>query len=400
MSDTLTHLPPSDQDIWRKSETYSILDDICRDLELSEAQYASAKASYEAVGDWLSKSSHPILQRIKVYAHGSTALGTTVRPWAREDFDVDTICHVPEYSSKESPAALKAIIGARLRENARYAQMLEEKKRCWRLNYAREFHLDISPTIPNANCNNGGELVPDKKAKDWKPTNPVGYRILFERRAALQPKMRLHKALATDSRADISPFPARSDKKGILRRTVQLLKRHRDVTFHDIQADIAPISIVITTLAARAYEFCVNNFAFDTEFDVLVDTIRMMPHFIDRQLVGGKKLYVVANETTIGENFAERWNTEPERAKAFYEWHAKAFQDFSTLAKLQGIDLLSKSLASSLGEAPVQRVMEARTEQISSARSSGKLYVAPAVGLITTPSASATPVRQNTFFGE
>ncbi|MGY4414924.1 hypothetical protein ACVWW4_006660 [Bradyrhizobium sp. LB7.1] len=69
-----------------------------------------------------------------------------------------------------------------------------------------------------------------------------------------------------------------------------------------------------------------------------------MPHFIDKPVVNGRRIYVVANETTVGENFAERWNTEPARVAAFYEWHAKALADFEALPNLQGIDVIGKSL--------------------------------------------------------
>ncbi len=78
-------------------------------------------------------------------SYGSAGLGTTVRPLGREDFDVDTIYKVLLFLASGAPAELKKIVGDRLKENARYAGMLEEKKRCWRLNYAREYHLDISP---------------------------------------------------------------------------------------------------------------------------------------------------------------------------------------------------------------------------------------------------------------
>ncbi|WP_258119997.1 hypothetical protein [Mesorhizobium onobrychidis] len=69
----------------RKSEVYSILDEICQDLELTTAQMEAAKASYEAVADWLSSSDNPILQHIDVYPHGSAGLGTSVKPLGRED---------------------------------------------------------------------------------------------------------------------------------------------------------------------------------------------------------------------------------------------------------------------------------------------------------------------------
>src|SRR5262249_51799473 len=126
---------------------------------------------------------------------------------------------------------------------------------------------------------------------------------------------------STHKRAEVAPFPAAVTGKGILRRTVQLLKRHRDIYFEHATEEVAPISIVITTLAARSYEYCVGMFTFDTAVDVLLGTIRMMPHFIERRMVDGRLTYWVPNETTQGENFADRWNTEPARMMAFFKWH-------------------------------------------------------------------------------
>lgn len=392
--------PPQTHLLLRKAEVYSLLDQICQALELTAAQLEAARTSYEAVAEWLSGSDNPLLKWIDIYAHGSTGLGTTVKPIGREDFDVDLICKVLRFTADRPPAELKRIVGDRLKENARYAAMLEEKKRCWRLNYAREYHLDISPTINNAKCANGGELVPDKKLREFKPTNPKGYKALFERRAALIPTLRMQKALAAEDRAAVEPFPVHGTAKGILRRTVQILKRHRDVHFLEVVEEIAPISIIITTLAAQSYEYCVKSFVFDSELDVLIATIRLLPHFIDKPVVNGRRIYVVANETTVGENFAERWNTEPARAAAFYEWHAKALADFEALPDLQGIDVIGKSLEGSLGSSVVRKVIDARTDSISQARTAKKLYVAPTVGLTLSSAANATPVRSNTFFGD
>ena len=392
--------PPQTHLLLRKAEVYSLLDQICQALELTAAQLEAARTSYEAVAEWLSGSDNPLLKWIDIYAHGSTGLGTTVKPIGREDFDVDLICKVLRFTADRPPAELKRIVGDRLKENARYAAMLEEKKRCWRLNYAREYHLDISPTINNAKCANGGELVPDKKLREFKPTNPKGYKALFERRAALIPTLRMQKALAAEDRAAVEPFPVHGTAKGILRRTVQILKRHRDVHFLEVVEEIAPISIIITTLAAQSYEYCVKSFVFDSELDVLIATIRLMPHSIDKPVVNGRRIYVVANETTVGENFAERWNTEPARAAAFYEWHAKALADFEALPDLQGIDVIGKSLEGSLGSSVVRKVIDARTDSISQARTAKKLYVAPTVGLTLSSAANATPVRSNTFFGD
>ncbi len=392
--------PPQAHELLRKAEIYSVLDEICQTLELSAAQLEAARTSYETVAEWLAASDDPLLKWIDVYAHGSACLGTTVRPIGREDFDVDIICKVLCFTADGAPSELKRIIGDRLKENARYAGMLEEKKRCWRLNYAREYHLDISPTIGNVECDNGGDLVPDKSLREFKPTNPKGYKALFERRAALMPVLRAQKAIAAEDRANVEPFPVYGFAKGILRRTVQLLKRHRDVHFLDVVEDVAPISIIITTLASRSYEYCVKSFVFDSELDALIGTVRLMPHFVDRPVVNGRRIYVVANETTLGENFAERWNAEPARAAAFYEWHAKALADLEALPSLEGVDVVARSLEDSLGGAVVRKVIDARTEGISGARVGKKLYVVPSVGLSLSNAANATAVRPNTFFGD
>lgn len=386
----------------RKIATWELLEEICQDLEPTDTQDGEARTSYETVADWLSKSDNPVLKNLSLYPHGSIALGTTIRPIGREDFDVDTICRVYGLTEATPPSVLKQIIGDRLREHGLYRKMLEEKKRCWRLNYDRAFHLDISPTILNWRCGNGGELVPDKSLRMWKETNPQGYKALFDKRCLLQPRVKLTKSIATDSgiRADIQAFPNRKERRGVLRRIVQLLKRHRDIMFQHIEADIAPISIIITTLAAQSYEFCVSRFPFETEMDVVIEVIRLMPHFIERPVVDGRIIYSVPNETTQGENFAERWNSEPQRARAFSEWHARALRDFELIASLEGQDLISKSLSSSLGDGVVRKVMDARTNSINSARAAARLFVTPTVGLSLSRSAGAVEVPRNTHFGD
>ncbi len=62
--------------------------------------------------------------------------------------------------------------------------------------------------------------------------------------------------------------------KTTLQRTVQALKRHRDLHFADAPKD-KPASIVITTLAARAYR------GQGSLFEVLVDVVERMPAFIE-----------------------------------------------------------------------------------------------------------------------
>jgi hypothetical protein len=384
----------------RKAELLGVLEHLCQGLELSDSQLQLARDRYEAVGKWLSAADNPMLRALGIYLQGSTALGTTVKPISRNEYDVDLVAHITGVKSTIAPSVLKKAIGDRLRMSGTYQSIMQEMARCWRINYANEFHLDITPSIANPICANGGELVPDKAVREWCASNPKGYRRLFERRASLAPRLRLAEAEMRKSlRAEIEPYPISRGPKGILRRVVQILKRHRDIYFLKGDCALAPISIVITTLASQSYEYCVSSFVFDDEFDLLCAVIRHMPRFIDSTVINGRQFWFIWNETTTGENFAEKWNQDSRRARSFYTWHLRALADVERLSGADGLDTVTKSLRESFGDGPANIALKRFTDDISSARVAGMLSVAPVAGLRSSNTASATAVRSNTFFG-
>ena len=384
----------------RKAELLGVLEHLCQGLELTETQFESAKQHYEAVGTWLADAEDPMLRALVIYLQGSTALGTTVKPISRNEHDVDLVGHIADVRSSIAPAVVKKAIGDRLRAHGRYAALLREMPRCWRLDYANEFHLDITPSILNPACILGGELVPDKTVKKWCASNPKGYRALFEKRASLRPRLRtLEAAIEKRLRAEIEPYPMSSGPKGILRRVVQILKRHRDCYFLDSDPSLAPISVVITTLASRSYEYCVSGFVYDDEFDLLCDVIRHMPAFVETRTLNEQPQWFIWNETTTGENFAEKWNQDAQRARAFFSWQARALADIEKLSAMDGLDSLTRSLSDTFGPGPANHALARLTKDISSTRDHGLLSVAPAVGLTRRQPARATSVPPNTFFG-
>ncbi len=386
----------------RRSQLLDLIEQSCQYLELSPYQRNVAKQRYETAGDWLARSADSLLASVEIRLQGSVGIGTTVKPLATNEHDVDLVAHVPDLDLTVSPAMLKRRIGDRLRENGNFAPLLVEMPRCWRLDYANEFHLDITPSIPNPECRFGGELVPDKTLKMWKASNPQGYRTKFERRAAMVPRIRSIFGKAHDSaRADsqIEPYPEEKRLKGILRRIVQIAKRHRDVHFIDNQEGVAPLSIIITTLASRAYETCVENFEYDNEIDLIVDVLRRMPHMLQTGMVDGRVVWYLWNQTTAGENFCEKWNEHTERATAFFEWHDKIVTAVEHLAAARGLDQVRGLLGNIFGTAPANNAMDSFIERVDVARASSRLSVTKSAGLIVGTGASATTVRANTFFG-
>lgn len=388
----------------KKVQVIHLLDELCQHLEVTETQYKAASSSYEAVGAWLAEANSPYLAGAQIYAQGSIALGTAIKPIGRNEFDVDLVCYLPNLNATSDSRTIKALVGDRLKENGTYRGMLEEKKRCWRLNYANEFHLDITPSISNPSCSSGGELVPDKALSKWKPTNPKGYVERFETYAAITPKVQMHMLAFDEARADsaVAPFPSQATTKPLLKRIVQLLKRHRDHSFRDPQrADLAPISIIITTLAGRAYATCAAQRTYTDAFDFLTAVVREMPNFIRTELRGGRPYFIIENETTIGENFADKWNHDTRLAESFFQWHKEALSSIESLLQIEGVDQFAESLSKGFGakKEQVRDTLAALSNPISTARSNGTLAVAPALGLVSSPVFGAVNVPKNTFFG-
>jgi len=379
----------------RKAQLYGYLEAVGQRLDLTETQYERARTSYEAVGTWLMESESPYLQDGSISPHGSVRIQTANRPFARSEFDVDLLDVLPGISESSSPTAVKALVGDRLKENDRYRKILVEKNRCWQLQYEGEFHLDVTPAIVNPRCENGGLLVPDKTLSVWKPTHPIAFADKFEARARLQPRYRSVKF--AEARADMEGLPERQQFKGPLKRGVQLCKRHRDIRFAYKDSSFAPISIIITTLLGWSYEECVRSREYDHDLDLLMEAVRGMPNFIQVMYVAGQKVYVIPNETTAGENFAEKWNEDSRRAVAFYDWHENLVETFEDFVRAEGEDEVSVRLSEAFGGSVVEPVFAEVNRAVNAARAARTLGILGAAGLST--SVRAAPVRGNTFYG-
>lgn len=388
--------------IQKRRMLVEILDDLCQELELTETQYNDAVSRYTAVGEWLAGADSPLLQEAMIYAQGSIALGTSVKPVGRNEFDVDLVCHLPGLKPSHEPAAVKALIGDRLKEHGKYEGMLEEKMRCWRIKYANEFHLDITPAIVNPYCMQNGELVPCKQSLAWKSTNPKGYLSKFEQYAAVAPSLHIFDSVVAKRSAEIEPLPEQTISKPILKRIVQLVKASRDRAFSTAdQRELAPISVILTTLAAWSYAACVRRNIYADVFELIEDVIRCMPEFIRIDERNGKPFYFIENETTVGENFAEKWNQDARLPAAFYAWHKGVLASVASLLQIEGSDQIGRHLSESFGvsRAQVQRIFGTHLTAVGAARTAGTLRVAPSLGIVTAPAVGAVTVRSNTFYG-
>ena len=74
-----------------------------------------------------------------------------------------------------------------------------------------------------------------------------------------------------------------------------------------------------------------------------------MPTFIHTEMRSGQKHYIIRNETTVGENFADKWKDDPRLPKVFYEWHEDVLSSVESLLQIDGMDRISESMANKFG---------------------------------------------------
>jgi len=390
-----------------KQELFKILNSIGKSLDISEAQHNLAEERYKAIGKWLAEGEYCILGTGKkqcfkdgeIYPQGSIKLETAVKPIGTDEFDIDLVFYTPNISADDlSPELLKDLIGGRLKEHKTYKNMLSETNRGWCVNYANEFHLDITPSLDNHHePHNESELVADTKLQQYMPSNPRGYAEWFENISNTIPTMTITKSmfesrnsiLALEDSATVTEIPEHNINKPLLKRFIQIFKRHRNVMFEG--KDNAPISIIITTLAAKSYLYCIERFLYDNEYDLMVDVLKNMPLFISEQY----GVYTVDNPTVDGENFAEKWNEDPAKKKAFDLWHSNALAFFETLYTLSGQHKVFKHLEEGFGKAPVSGVYNDITDRVNKNRDQGLFGLG-----VDSIVSEANSIKKNTFYGK
>lgn len=333
---------------------------IAAELDLPDSAYDKARERYESLGEWLNRPGS-LLAEFDPYVHpqGSFRLGTPVRPLSgKEEYDLDITIVLRKgiHKGRYTQAQVKGLVRKEL-EAYRLAkgiqEPLEEKRRCWRLNYqdGMGFHIDQVPCIPadkdrvarvrsvlqlrvgdwrgvggqtaeqileraalmtvniTDNTHHGFQNLCD----DWPVSNPQGYALWFVSRML----QRLGHEINLRAEVDALPtFP----RKAPLQRTVQLLKRHRDLMFED-DPDFKPISVIITTLAAMAYN------GEETVGEALAAVLGGMQQCVLRTPPR------VPNPVDPEEDFADKWLEDPRLEERFWQWLQIAQRDFGAILK-------------------------------------------------------------------
>ncbi len=349
-----------------------LLEKIAEELDIPDHLYEDAVIKYEDIGDWLSESDSELKDYSpEIYPQGSFRLGTVVRPVSeKEEYDIDLVCRLEIEKEKTTQAQLKEMVGNRLKKRDDLEKILEPSRRCWILNFPKQFHMDVLPAIPNLERLPTGILLTDTKLTRWQKSNPKAYAEWFYKRMEVVIQ-ESRTALAKSIQASIEDVPDWKVKTP-LQRTIQLLKRHRDIYFQN-NLEHKPVSIILTTLAAKAYRNQLDI------VDALTEVSDEMPKFIERR----NDKWLVVNPVDPDENFADKWNEKPELEKAFMVWLRKAHEDFNLLNKKDStfnelVDLLKRYLGQRIAAKAANQI-ELKQDKFFSTLMESKIQV-PTIG--------------------
>lgn len=373
------------------------LEELARAIDIPEKKAEEARAHYKSLGEWLERDDSTIAQYDPYVApQGSFLLGTTNRPVGEnEKYDVDAICRLNAHKDEFTQKALKQAVGVEIRAYAKSHAMAnepEDKRRCWTLEYAEgsKFHMDVLPCLPDAagyqhklekrgfvelanDVSKTAEAIAitdktradyDKPCDDWPSSNPLGYAAWFRERMAVS--LAVKKAALAAKRGIVAKVEDIPDHevKTTLQKSIQLLKRHRDTMFAD-DMDHRPISIILTTLAARSYG---NE---ESLVDALTAILMGMDAHIEERADGKW----IPNPVNPAENFADRWAEDPELEESFFRWLDAARRDFGLYLNASRPTDVPEILAKRLGTHTVEKALAAIT----------------ASGAATVPAVAAAP---------
>lgn len=401
--------------IEKRKELNNLFQQIANDLDITETQFNNLVRSYNAVGKYLEedvtfKAYHPV-----VTPQGSLRLGTIIQPITEDgDIDVDLVYRLNGKSPIWTQKDIKLLVGKRLKEHGTYSGMLdkEEGRRCWTLLYRQDsdnakerYHMDILPSVSDSEFNRRYESIRNREYSqqtidqiairitdnqdpcygrstditEWLKSNPDGYAMWFAHRCKSTSEKRENLFEA------VMPMGKYVKEKTILQRIVQILKRHRDIMFKDDEDK--PISIIITTLAARAYN------GESSLLEGLYNVVSSMDSHIKRNSNGD---FVISNPVNPEENFADKWPTHPKRKENFFKWLRQVKEDLNNIINATG-QQLRENIGNSFGEDFSKKMFNRMADQHKQSAINAGIKVGT-TGVLG--SVGKTLNAKNTFFGE
>lgn len=338
---------------------------IISQLDISPTMYQNAVAKYKSITEYLENNGI----KADMYPQGSFALGTVVRPNAKDPnaaYDLDFICQLRNTRDDLTAAELHKKVEDILTDSDLYGGKLTIYDKCFTIEYADVGGIGFSIDVVSAadeNEKNKTRLrsksknpslidtaiaIPKLIEKDynWITNNPKGYCKWFENinvpfQAAS--RMQYRQMLFENNRsvyASVEEIPEELNRSA-MQRVIQILKYHRDMYYSKFENgdNIKPISAIINTIVTHISSSVPASMS---AFDLLNYVLSEFATYAGRQtlteerfaeLYQGKNAigrkngkWIIENPANPEDNLADQWNQNASIPKYFFMW-AKAVQE-------------------------------------------------------------------------
>ncbi len=356
--------------------------ELIRKLDITPTMYRNAESKYKAIAKFFQENG----LECDIYPQGSFAYGTVVRAYRDgkdENYDLDFICLIKVNKSETTAEEVKLRVGELLKGHGVYSKIMKEYDKCWTLNFAEGFNIDIIPAAEESLVEHLYSFITKERIAitnkvatyeySWLLSNPKGYTEWFKyinkdfleysRNRRLNEFSILNKS--ADNKVDEIPeFMERSS----LQRVIQIMKRHRDIYFyHSRKESKKPISAIITTICAEIaveapkhldvmelLEYVANEFGIYSKRKTLNQEDFDKRYKNKTVIKKSKDNWEIINPVNPEDNLADQWNEDPEKAEIFFKWVEVMKKDLVDTKDRDDIDFIN-GLERGLGKGFVEK---------------------------------------------
>lgn len=350
---------------------------IISQLDITPTMYQNAITKYTSIAKYLENNGI----KADMYPQGSFALGTVVRPNAKDSdaaYDLDFVCQLRDTRDDLTAAELRKKVEDILTSSDLYGGKLTVYDKCFTIEYADVggvgFSIDI---VPAADENEENKLRLRSKSKNpslidtaiaipkhceknynWITNNPKGYRAWFEDidvpfQAAS--RMQYRQMLFKENRsvyASVEEIPEELDRSA-LQRVIQILKYHRNMYYIKFKDgdEIKPISAIINTIVTRIsssvsanisvfdlLNYVLGEFAAYAEHQTLTEE-RFAERYQSKNVIGRKSgKWIIENPANPEDNLADQWNQDASIPTHFFAWAQAVREDLIDSLQMSDAD--------------------------------------------------------------
>ncbi|ESQ92774.1 hypothetical protein ABAC460_02775 [Asticcacaulis sp. AC460] len=291
-----------------------IFAEIAFSIQLPPSLHAKAVKRYEAVRNFLSAETCAFKDQIEhFYPQGSMAIDATISSRGTDDeYDIDIVAQLGTAFRGKSPLYVLTELGKAL---ASYpVEKVTRQTRCVTLQYNDHMHIDITPSIRD-------DYTPDRQSRimhakgpttsaldklvemnaygfnEWyKSKTPEEQQVMEAFRNRWLEMNRLEKA---DAEVDDVPDQTQFVVKNTATLALQILKRHRNIMYADLDERMPP-SVMLSRYAAVAAQ---PNSSLT---DMILRIARWIVADIRSATALGKQLHI-ENPVYSADVFTDRW---------------------------------------------------------------------------------------------